>query len=191
MDIILNTTFDNPRLPILQRPGFIDSFERDAGTLVNTEDGKTWEQVGSAWGTTGDGAVKGSGEVLADAMSADGTLTVKLRKVDVDGDNRGGIAFRAIDRNNYIRISHNTSSSPTLMFYVIENASAAKTESTGVTLADGDVIAVSGQGSTIVIQVNGSTVFTYDTTDYLTATKHGLYSHSSNNNEYESIEFKL
>lgn len=188
MDIILNTTFDNPRLPIAMRLGFRDSFERDAGTLIKTDDGKNWEQIGTAWGTTGDGAATGSGEVFADALSADGTLTVKLRKVDTAGDKRGGIGFRAMDRNNYIRISHNTTG--TLTFYVIENGSAVVSESTGATLADGDVLAVSGQGTAIVIQINGSTVFTYDTTAYQTATKHGLYSHSSNGNEYESIEFK-
>ena len=189
MDIILNTTFNNPRLPVAMRPGFVDSFDRGAGVLGKTEDGKSWEQVGSSWGTTGDGAVMGAGEVLADAMSADGTLTVKLRKVDAAGDKRGGIGFRAVDRNNYIRISHNTTG--TLTFYVIENGSAVVSESTGSTLVDGDVISVSGQGTTIVIQINGSTVFTYDTTKYQTETKYGLYSHSSNNNEFESIEFKL
>jgi len=191
MDIILNTQFNNPRLPVAMSPGFRDSFDRDAATLGLTEDGKPWEQVGSAWSTTGDGAVTGAGEVFADAMSADGTLTVKLRTVDVDGDSRGGVAFRVMDRNNYIRISHNSATSPILMFYVIKNGSAVVSKSTGATLADGDVISVSGHSTAIVIQINGSTVFTYDTTDYLTATKHGLYSHSSNNNEYESIEFKL
>ena len=189
MDIILNTTFDNPRLPVVQRPGFIDSFEGSAGTLGKTEDGKSWEQLGSAWGTTGDGVATGAGEVFADAMSADGTLTVKLRTVDVDGDKRGGVAFRVVDRHNYIRFCPNTSG--VLTIYVYENGSVVNTTSTETVLADGDVVEVSGSGAYIVVRVNGSTVVSYETEIHRTATKHGLYSNGTNNTEFESIEFKL
>lgn len=154
-----------------------------------TDDWKTWEQVGSAWSTTGDGAATGAGELLANAMSSDGTLTAKLRKVDMIGDKRGGLAFRALDRSNYFRISHNTASTPTLMFYVVEDNASVESISTGATLADGDKLTVIGDGASITVQVNGSTVFTYETDRYRAATKHGLYSHSSNNNEYDYVTF--
>lgn len=189
MDIILNTTFDNPKLPVVLRPGFIDSFDRGADTLMQTDDRKDWEQRGSAWATTGDGAAMGSAEVFANALSADGTLTVKLRKVDADGDRRGGVAFRVVDRNNYIRICPNTSGKLTL--YVYEDNSVAESASTESTLADGDILAVSGNGASIVVQVNGSTVLVYETERHRTATKHGLYSWSTNNTEFEYVSFKL
>lgn len=189
MDIILNTTFNNPRLPVVLRPGFIDSFERGVGTLIQTDDRKPWEQLGTAWGTTGDGAAMGSGEAFANALSADGTLTAKLRTADTGGDKRGGVAFRAVDRSNYIRVCPNTSG--TLTLYVIENGSSVGAASTDSVLADGDVLEVSGYGASIVVKLNGSTVLSYETESYRTATKHGLYSHSSNNTEFEHVSFKL
>lgn len=189
MDIILNTKFDNPQLPVVLRPGFIDSFERGAGTLIQTDDRKPWEQLGTAWGTTGDGAAMGSSEVFANALSADGTLTVKLRTADTTGDKRGGVAFRGVDRYNYIRICPNTSGKLTL--YVFEDNSIVESASTESTLADGDVLAVSGNGAYIVVQVNGSTVLSYETERHRTATKHGLFSWSSNNTEFEHVSFKL
>ena len=189
MDIILNTKFDNPQLPIVLRPGFIDSFERGAGTLIQTDDRKAWEQLGTAWGTTGDGAAMGSGEVFANAMSADGTLTVGLRTADTGGDKRGGVAFRVVDRSNYIRVCPNTSGKLTL--YVIENGSSVESTSTESALADGDVLAVSGNGASIVVQINDSTVLSHETERHRTATKHGLYSNSSNNTEFEHVSFKL
>lgn len=189
MDIILNTTFDNPQLPVVLRPGFIDSFDRGADTLIQTDDRKAWEQLGTAWGTTGDGAAMGSGEVFANALSADGTLTAKLRTADTRGDKRGGVAFRVVDRRNYIRVCPNTSG--TLTLYVIENGSSVGSTSTGSVLADGDVLEVSGYGASIVVQVNGSTVLSYETESYRTATKHGLFSHISNNSEFEHVSFKL
>ena len=189
MDIILNTRFNNANLPIVLRPGFVDSFDRGAGTLMQTDDRKTWEQLGTAWGTTGDGAAMGSSEVFANALSADGTLTVKLRKVDVDGDKRGGVSFRVVDRYNYIRVCPNTSGKLTL--YVFEDNSIAESASTESTLADGDVLAVSGNGASIVVQVNGSTVLVYETERHRTATRHGLFSWSTNNTEFEYVSFKL
>ena len=189
MDIILNTKFDNPQLPVVLRPGFIDSFERGAGTLIQTDDRKPWEQRGTAWGTTGDGAAMGSAEVFADALSADGTLTVKLRKADVGGDKRGGVAFRVVDRDNYIRVCPNTSGNLTL--YVYEDNSVAESASTESTLADGDVLSVSGNGTSIVVQLNGSTVLSHETERHRNATKHGLFSWSSNNTEFEHVSFKV
>ena len=189
MDIILNTTFDNPQLPVVLRPGFIDSFDRGAGTLIQTDDRKAWEQLGTAWGTTGDGAAMGSAEVFANALSADGTLTAKLRTADTGGDMRGGIAFRVVDRSNYIRVCPSTAGKLTL--YVIENGSSVGTASTDSVLADGDVLEVSGNGASIVVQVNGSTVLSYETERHRNATKHGLYSWSTNNTEFEYVSFKL
>lgn len=189
MDIILNTRFNNANLPIVLRPGFVDSFDRGADKLIQTDDRKAWEQWGSAWATTGDGAAMGSGEVFANALSADGTLTAKLRTADTGGDKRGGVAFRVVDRSNYIRVCPNTSG--TLTLYVIENGSSVGTASTDSVLADGDVLEVSGYGASIVVKLNGSTVLSYETESYRTATKHGLYSHSSNNTEFEHVSFKL
>lgn len=189
MDIILNTKFNNPQLPVVLRPGFVDSFDRGAGTLGQTDDRKTWEQRGTAWVTTGDGAAMGSAEVFANALSADGTLTAKLRKVDANGDKRGGVAFRVVDRDNYIRVCPSTSGNLTL--YVYEDNSVVESASTESTLADGDVLAVSGNGASIVVQVNGSTVLVYETERHRTATKHGLFSWSANNTEFEHVSFKL
>lgn len=189
MDIILNTTFNNPQLPFVLRPGFRDSFDRDAGVLGKTEDGKTWEQWGGAWVTTGDGVAMGSAEVFADAMSADGTLSAKLRTVDLDSDARGGVAFRVVDRDNYIRICPNTSG--VLTIYVYEGGDISESTSSTTSLADGDVLAVTGTGASIAVQVNGSTVLSHETEINRTATKHGLYSRGANNTEYESVEFKL
>lgn len=122
-------------------------------------------------------------------MSADGTLTVEMRKTDTDGDMRGGIAFRVVDRSNYIRICPSTAGILTL--YVIENGSTVRSAATGSSLTDGDVLTVIGNGASIVIQINSSTVLSYETESYRTASKHGLYSNSSNSTEFEHVGFKL
>src|SRR5699024_9211223 len=116
MDIVLPISFNNPNLPIVQRPGFRDDFNRTAADVLGTTtDGKPWTvydygSTSSVWGTYGDGTAgmksASSARHLAvvDALTPDGTLTATFRTTD-EAARRPGLTIRATDANNYIQIA--------------------------------------------------------------------------------------
>lgn len=189
MDIILNTIFNNPNLPVIQKPGIIDNFNRPAGVLTKTDDNKDWVQFGSAWATNGDGTASGSGEVLADGLASDGALTCVIEQINSNGgDSRCGAILRAVDRSNHLRVSVNTVGKLTL-YTIVNGSSSEAITATGSDPKDGDILTAFLNGDKITLTLNGEVVLTHTTTAYMEETQYGLYSHSSNSARFSSIEF--
>lgn len=196
MDIVLPTRFNNPNLPIVQRPGFKDYFNRPtADTLGTTDDGKTWDYFGfTPWKITATGHAAGLGSAshaVADALTADGTLTTVIGKAATEGaDKRAGLAFRMLDRDNYLYVCPNTSN--VLTFYGrIGNATAFSQSISGATLATGDTLAVTMIGKQITIILNGAEVASRAVAELADRTLHGFYGNASSDAEFDSIEFTV
>lgn len=193
MDIILNTTFNNPNLPIVQRPGFTDDFNRPAGVgLGTTIDGKPWDYLGlNAWSITGDGTATGDGGsnfAAVDALRSDGTLTARIAKAATSADLRAGLLFRAVDRQNYLYLCPNTSNVLTL-YARVDNEITLSRAISGHTLETGDAVSVKMEGPTITISRNGAVVHTEAVTALMGATSHGFYSSASSDTEFDSVSF--
>lgn len=191
MDIILDTTFNNPRLPVVERPGFVDDFHRAAGQgLGTTVDGKTWEANGSMWSITETGRatrVSGADSVFVDALASDGTLTAVLSKTD-DENRNGGVIFRRIDDDNYLYYrGHNNGGSA--LYSRVDGATDLSQITGDVPLEDGDIIEVTMTGPDIVIRKNGTQVTAVTYEPLMNATQHGLIATTSAKHEWDSIEF--
>src|SRR5699024_6868417 len=94
VDIVLNTVFNNPNLPIIPVPGFSDGFNRPvADSLGETDTGKPWVVIDSGsttstWGTYGNGTagMKSASSAyhlaVANALTSDGVLRAKVSSFD-------------------------------------------------------------------------------------------------------------
>lgn len=200
MDIILNTIFNNPALPIVPMPGFRDDFERpNASTLGKTLDGKDWELFSGSsntavWGTFGDGTagMKSSGAqyhiAAAEALTGDGVLTATLASVGIDA--RGpGLAFRVLDKDNWFRFAPYSDADPTLWLHKRVGGTTTVVRSTSATLTPGDNVTVRLSGTSIKIEVNGTQVLDETVPDLVGATKHGMYAFSGAVGAWHGIEF--
>lgn len=194
MDIVLNTIFNNPNLPIIPVPGFHDNFNRAASsTLGTTDDGKEWNFFGFVpWKITANGTATGLGSgqhAAVDALTADGTLSVKVAKAaTAAADKRAGLLFRMTDRDNYYYLCPNTSGVLTL-YGRVGAALTVNKSFAGVIPITGDTLAVVLSGAQVVIKVNGATVGTETLPELVAATLHGLYSNASSDAEWDSVEF--
>lgn len=189
MDIILNTIFNNPNLPIILRPGLVDGFERPAGQISKTDDHKDWDNYNGTWVTNGDGTASGSGALIADGLSPNGEVTLTVDSFTSEGgDFRCGVVFRAKDRSNHFRATLNTSGILTL-YVIVDEATSESATASGVYPQDGDAIGVRLNGDSITLTLNGEVVLTHTTSMYMTETQYGLYSRSSNNARFGAIKF--
>lgn len=182
MDIRLNTTFGNSNLPVIQRPGFYDTFSGLDGDLLLTEDGKTWEHY-SASGTpmwvrdSGVAVLKPaspSSFCLVDGMASDGVLTQTIGTVGTLS--RGQVIFRFVDQDNFLYLDWTDGSGN--KYYKCKKYKAAATTTlftTTVASADDDVIEVTMVGNDVAIEVDGSPLGDFSTSDFATATKHGMF----------------
>ena len=194
MDIVLPTRFNNPNLPVVQRPGFIDNFDRGpADALGTTDDGKTWDYFGFIpWKLTGNGSATGLGASLhaaVDGLTPNGTLATVVGKAATESaDKRAGLVFRMLDRDNFLYVCPNTTN--TLALYGRIGGSLTVNQSiSGETLATGDTLAVAMDGPSITILRNGTAVHTATINDLTSATMHGFYGNVSSDAEWDSIEF--
>lgn len=200
MDIILNTKFNNPNLPVATLPGFTDSFDRAAAdTLGMTDDRKPWHVIDSGsststWGTYGDGTagMKDSSSkfhaAVADGLAANGTLTATLATYEA-ATRRPGLAIRATDSNNMIYIAQASASAHALRLANRVGGQTTTLPESGPELVAGDTLKVEFNGPTITVRVNGTTAFTVNIADNLSATSHGLYAFTGALGAWESIEF--
>lgn len=194
MDIVLPTRFNNPNLPVIQRPGFSDTFNRPpADSLGSTNDGKVWDYFGFVpWKIIAPGHASGlasSSHAVVDALTANGTLSTVIGKAaGASADKRSGLVFRMLDRDNYLYVCPNTSN--VLTFYGrIGNVTAFSQAVTGHTLATGDTLSVVMAGTQITIRRNGADIATRTVTELAGQTKHGFYGNASSDAEFDSIEF--
>lgn len=194
MDIVLNTIFNNPNLPVIPVPGFHDNFNRAASsTLGTTDDGKEWNFFGFVpWKVVSPGHAAGFGTSLhaaVDGLTPNGTLTTVVGKAATESaDKRAGLVFRMLDRDNYLYLCPNTTN--TLTLYGRVGGSLTVNQSiSGETLTTGDTLAVAMDGPSITILRNGIAVHTATISDLTSATLHGFYGNISSDAEWDSIEF--
>lgn len=194
MDIVLNTSFNNPNLPVVTLPGFTDSFDRPASSsLGSTDDGKPWENWGYGdWSVTSRGTALGVGGGLhasVDGLASDGTLTaVVASAATAEADKRSGLLFRMLDRENYAYVCPNTSNVLTL-YVRVGGATVLSRSISGETLATGDTLAVEMFGPQVTVLRNGVAVLSETVSELVGETHHGLYGSSAADTEWDSIEF--
>lgn len=182
MDIRLDTTFGNSTLPVIQRPGFVDTFSGIDGDLLLTEDGKTWSHY-SASGTpmwvrsSGVAVLKPSGPstfAIVDGLASDGVLTQTIGTVGTLS--RGQVVFRFVDQSNHLYLDWTDGSGN--KYYKCKKYKEDVTTTlftTTVASDDDDVITVEMDGNNVAIEVNGSPLGDFSTSDFATSTKHGMF----------------
>lgn len=194
MDIVLNTTFNNARLPDVQLPGFADDFDRpEASSLGETLEGKEWQySTSQSWAITASGNALGMGAAplaYVDGMRSDGTLTAVVGKAPSEGaDPRGGLAARIMDPLNYVFVT-NHSTGNSLNLYVREGGSSVVSQNVGAPLVVGDALSLVLAGSLVTVLVNGVERHSEVIPTHAAETRHGFYSHSACDMEWDSIEF--
>jgi len=202
VDIILNTSFNNPNLPVMPLPGFFDDFDRDeADVLGQTVDGKLWKifnpgTTSSVWGTYGDGTggMKSSTVqhhiAAVDALTANGTLTAHLASFDETAPTRRfGLAVRVLDANNYVVIAPISHTGQSMRIAYSINGSLQLTDDRGPDLAPGDTVSATMLGDTITASVNGTQFATATIPELSHGTQHGLYSFYESVSAWDMIEF--
>lgn len=185
-DIVLDTVFNNPLLPKVQIPGFLDDFTRpDSLTLgATSREGRPWQTITTSQtpvrGTiSGNKAVCGSGAnatpEIVDGMASDGIITVTHSVV---GTRQTGVVFRLIDKDNYCRISARASSTNFhwILHKVVNGSVIQVALSTTIESADGQNVSIEMNGTQITVLINGVAPFPTQTIpEMVDATKHGYY----------------
>lgn len=202
MDIVLNTQFNNPNLPIAQIPGFSDDFNRAAAeTLgVTSREGRPWQNfdIGSrpsVWGTNGDGTASmltaGSSWQLVgvDGLVADGVLTATIATIGGDTSRWGGLGFRILDGDNHLRVSELSSTNPRIVLQAREGGSTATLATSTTDMTPGDTVSVAFRGSQIDVFHNGTNIISTTDSTLLEQTVHGFYAQSAAVFSWEHIEF--
>lgn len=200
MDIVLNTKFDNPRLPLIPLQGFRDDFDRGASdSLGSTSDGKPWTiydsgSSTSTWGTYGDGTagMKDSSSqyhlAVADGLASDGTLTAEISTVN-EAERRPGLALRCVDSDNFIYLAQASSSNHTLRIAKRIAGDTTTLSEVGPALQAGDKLIVTLDGPRVIVNVNGEEAMSVLIPEHANATQHGLYAFSGAVGTWESIAF--
>lgn len=200
MDIVLNTVFNNPNLPLVPVPGFSDTFNRaTADTLGSTPGGKPWilfdsGTTSSTWGTYGNGTagMKTSSSAyhlaVANALTPNGSLVAKLGTYDA-AQRRPGLVIRAKDKDNFISIA--PASSTVHEMRLAKRVAGVTTTLTGggPALVAGDTVTVVANGSTITLSVNGVQALTASIPELVDATMHGMYAFTGAIGAWDSVEF--
>lgn len=199
MDIVLPLSFNNPNLPVVQRPGFRDDFDRPAADVLGTTtDGKLWTVLdsgssSSVWGTFGDGTagMKSSSSqyhlALADALTPDGTLTAVVGDIGATS-RRWGLTVRAQGEGDYIYIAP-IGTNPELRMAKQVGGNTTPTSTIGPVLSTGDTVTVALAGPSIIVSVNGASVISDSIPEFTGVTTHGMYAFSGAEGSWRSIEF--
>lgn len=202
MDIILNTSFNNPNLPVIPLPGFFDDFDRDeADVLGETVDGKRWEifnpgTTSSVWGTHGDGTggMKSSTAqhhiAAVDALTANGTLTATLSDASGVTSNRYGLALRVLDASNYISVARGSSAlSESTVISFTENGEVTILSPRLPPLSPGDTIRATLLDATISVQINDGQIHTGTLPTNTQWRGHGFFALQGATAKWDMIEF--
>lgn len=204
MDIILDTVFNNPNLPIDPEPGFFDDFGRADGPVGYTSAERRPWAVGPTNGVpcpmvvVSGAAARGTGGTAAnnfwtvDAYASDGVLNAKVGQI---GDSTGTLLFRYTDPNNYLGLACRASSTVRtyVLFRVVDGVRTNVASAGSVASASGDIIEVTMLGNHVWVKVNGVEILGGDNvvTAHATAHRHGiaLFSVSSGAETWNEIGF--
>lgn len=202
MDIVLNTSFNNPNLPVVERPGFFDDFNRaSADTLGGTSrEGRLWNNFdiganASVWGPKGDGTatMKTAGSswqiVGVDGLASDGTISAVL--ASFTGSRWGGLAFRVLDGNNHLRVAELSGSSSRIVLQKRSGGSTTTIATSQTLPQPGGEISVSFVGTQVEVKYDGATIITASDSEFVGETVHGFYAQSSAVFSWDSIEFAV
>lgn len=198
MDIILNTTFNNPNLPRVELPGFYDDFGPDGGTPsptslgVTSREHRAWQYRADPWARndnhTASPTTLGSQVAYTDAHRANGILRTVI--ADPGPDGIYGLSFRYVDSRNWAYFAYNPNLGIFLFRAYIDGA-------TPVTYPTATPITTPKAGDTIALDLQGATVRGYhndhellvETIDaHTSATHHGIYA-SQPTVQFEDVEF--
>ncbi len=154
-------------------------------SLPATETGQRWEVFSGSWAvlhhrahnsqnSTASKTGDGNDVAVIDAGVADCNVKVKLSGAMT---NPSGIAFRAVDVQNFFFVRASTNS-----IEVFRKKAGAYLRLTTVAngVADGDILEVELRGSSIVVKVNGVERTSINDPTNKSATRHGLYSYDAN-----------
>lgn len=169
-------------------PGFADPFSGAAGLLGLTPSGRKPYEFATRTGTGGvtfgrngtgaAGLVSGTGgnaTCAAEGLSADGTITLDLATVTTGN---AGILFRYVDYQNYNYLFRNTSSNARAALWQVVAGTATQVgsaASTGFDITTGRKLEVHLSGSSVIVDIDGSTAFNVTLTTNQAGSKHGLY----------------
>ena len=188
MDIILNTRFNNPNLPVTPLPGFYDDFT--SGSPIKLDHTSREERPyifnGEAWPIV-DGYVTPGGRAAAvDGYSNDGVLST--RYVVLGSATRVGLVARYTGES-YLWIAPNTSGN--LAIYETISGSNNLIMNSTTKVLDGDTLQVFLQGPLVQARLNGGLVDQAQTT-LTTGTTHGFFSWSATSEaRFEYLSFEV
>jgi hypothetical protein len=158
-------------------PGFLDMFDRadSATTLGTTDDGKTWVPLNSStWGITSNAAycpTPGSnGFAVVETGAANGILTATM---SVASD-FAGLCFRVFDASNMLLVQR--FGSEVRIRKLAGGVGSTIATTSGQSWANGDVLSVELNGSSVIVMKNGIVMLSQAITDFQSNTNHGLYS---------------
>ncbi|MFE4078203.1 hypothetical protein [Paenarthrobacter sp. YIM B13468] len=186
LDIVLDTLFNNPALPVVPILGFSDNFNRADGALGYTSgENKPW--TFSAYPGTDVQAVISGNRMSwtgttqytvahVDAGAANGTLKATLAVVDSAAGMR--IAARVTNATNMILVRPDNTAGAEKLTLVKMISGTQTTVATSGTLGSltGSVIEVVLNGTSISVKRNGVQVISPQTvTELATNTKHGVF----------------
>lgn len=203
IDIILDTLFNNPNLPLDPVLGFFDDFNRADGPIgVTSGEGRAWnKQTVSA----GDGAAVVSGNQAAatgtsgafaytvDAGSANGTLSTTITTVATDGNTR--LLFRCQDYDNTLMLTMLTATGRMQLFRKVAAVSTTLADvpvSTG--LINGKLLEIVLSGTSVSVKLDGATIIAPVTVNELQAnTKHGFFFNATQSKtaRFDNFRFKV
>lgn len=191
LEIVLNTTFNNPLLPTVPVYGFSDNFNRAdnaTGLGVTSGEAKAWQRIygSNAFGAklVGNKAVPDDisgvanawGAEVVDAKASDGTLRATLVS---PGSRSGGLIFRATSNVDFLTLMMRStaSNSSLVLSKKVNNTSTTVAISSVQGLATaGAVFEVVLSGSSVTVKKDGVVVIpTQAITEQAANTKHGLY----------------
>ncbi|WP_051467498.1 DNRLRE domain-containing protein [Pseudofrankia saprophytica] len=157
-----------------------DSFTNPNSTsgLGSTDDGEGWVDSGGTWGTDTNRAraVSASGRTMSTIGAApDGTFTFMMPVAQ----NGLGLAFRAVDEDNYWRLKASPSTNQWLLVKTVEGVDSVVSDATGQCCTAADTMKIVTAGTSIRVYRNGTEIMTADDPALLYGGRAGPFAESA------------
>lgn len=149
-----------------------DDFNRadNASSLGVASTGQTWQALSGTWGIISNQAYMPAGTDCAAVVESGVSDCIVQVKYSTNAAYTS-LAVRAVDVNNFMYIQYNGTR---IGIYTKIAGVFTKLTDVARSIANGDILKVSMSGSNYVITVNETQILTATTTQFQTATKHGL-----------------
>lgn len=197
LDIILDTSFNNPNLPSINPRGFLDDFQRpDSQSLgVTSRESRPW--VRPSGSVAVGGAISGGAAVSAttsgyvvevvDAYTSDGTL--RLDMAVVPKDVKPWIVLRAAPgtKNNFISVTFGES--VVVFGRWVDGVYTNIKEQGGVTIPASGMVEVHLDGAAISVAINGTVIASVTESAHMSETRHGINFHAGSAIRVDQVSF--